>query len=118
MARRCDRVTRLRIVLFAEGLAMRRRDWQRGLSQGDFKPFMRIIRYADRAEQLHYAVEQSDGSCLRAGGDPSSSIHVSSERADIHGLLAAMGPTMIWRIISIVVEKIGTLTKPVRNEPI
>jgi hypothetical protein len=79
---------------------------------------MKIIRDADRAEQLHCAMEQNDGSYLRADGDPFPSIHVSGERADFHRLLAAIDPTMIRCIISIGIEKIGRLTNPARNEPI
>lgn len=56
---------------------------------------MKLIRYADPQNQVHYAAEQPDGSALRLSGDPFGIHSLTTDHAVIARLLAPVIPTQI-----------------------
>jgi 2-keto-4-pentenoate hydratase/2-oxohepta-3-ene-1,7-dioic acid hydratase in catechol pathway len=56
---------------------------------------MRILRYLDAHNQVHYASEQADGNALRIEGDLYGDFKVTSEPAQIAKRLAPISPTQI-----------------------
>ena len=56
---------------------------------------MKIIRYKDSQNQIHFGAEHADGTTFRLTGDIFSSPVESSERADIRQLLAPIVPAQI-----------------------
>jgi 2-keto-4-pentenoate hydratase/2-oxohepta-3-ene-1,7-dioic acid hydratase in catechol pathway len=53
---------------------------------------MRIIRYRDSQNQVHYAAEQADGSHRVLAGDMFGSFRVTDQAADVHKVLAPVAP--------------------------
>ncbi len=56
---------------------------------------MKIIRYQDRAGNIGYAAQQSDGSALKLTGDIYHSPKLTTEKADVAKLLAPIQPSSI-----------------------
>lgn len=56
---------------------------------------MKIIRYLDSHDTIHYGAEQPDGSALRIDGDIYGPHTVSTETADVRKLLAPIVPSQI-----------------------
>ncbi len=56
---------------------------------------MKIIRYADSAGEVHYAVVREDGSAHRVIGDIFDEFEITSEVAVVHKLLAPVEPVNI-----------------------
>jgi len=56
---------------------------------------MKIIRYIDSKQQVHYGVENSDGQARRLAGDIFGEFEVTSEKADRQKLLAPVVPSSI-----------------------
>jgi 2-keto-4-pentenoate hydratase/2-oxohepta-3-ene-1,7-dioic acid hydratase in catechol pathway len=54
---------------------------------------VKIIRYLDSKNVIHYGAEQADGSARRIAGDIFGEHRVTTERADIAQLLAPIAPT-------------------------
>lgn len=56
---------------------------------------MKIVRYLDSAEKIHYGVEESSGETFRIQGDIFARHSVTAEGAQIKKLLAPVTPTAI-----------------------
>jgi 2-keto-4-pentenoate hydratase/2-oxohepta-3-ene-1,7-dioic acid hydratase in catechol pathway len=56
---------------------------------------MRIIRYQDSGEQIHYAAQQPDGSARQISGDILGRYQVTDQAADVRKLLAPVVPSGI-----------------------
>ena len=56
---------------------------------------MKIIRYADSRDVIHYGAEQADGSARRIAGDIYGAHSVTAEAADVARLLAPITPAQI-----------------------
>jgi 2-keto-4-pentenoate hydratase/2-oxohepta-3-ene-1,7-dioic acid hydratase in catechol pathway len=56
---------------------------------------MKIIRYQDSHEQIHFAARQNDGTARRISGDIFGRYEVTGETADVRKLLAPIVPTGI-----------------------
>jgi 2-keto-4-pentenoate hydratase/2-oxohepta-3-ene-1,7-dioic acid hydratase in catechol pathway len=56
---------------------------------------MRIIRYQDNKQQVHYAAQQPDGSARRIEGDIYGRYQVTDQAADVKKLLAPVVPAGI-----------------------
>jgi 2-keto-4-pentenoate hydratase/2-oxohepta-3-ene-1,7-dioic acid hydratase in catechol pathway len=59
---------------------------------------MRIIRYQDSGQKVHYGARQADGSVRRIEGDVFGGHQVTAEAADVKKLLAPVVPTNIMCI--------------------
>lgn len=56
---------------------------------------MKIIRYTDSKNAIHYGAEQADGSARRIAGDIFGQYSVTAEKADVARLLAPIVPAQI-----------------------
>jgi 2-keto-4-pentenoate hydratase/2-oxohepta-3-ene-1,7-dioic acid hydratase in catechol pathway len=56
---------------------------------------MKIIRYHDSQQQIHYGVENDDGTVFRVEGDVYEDFSVTTDPAEITKLLAPVVPTQI-----------------------
>ncbi len=56
---------------------------------------MRIIRYLDPSQQVHYAAQQLDGTAREIAGDVFGEFSVTDRRADVAKLLAPVVPSNI-----------------------
>ncbi len=56
---------------------------------------MKIIRYTDSKNIVHYGAEQPDGSTLRIAGDIYGAYSITAEKAEVVRLLAPIVPTQI-----------------------
>ena len=53
---------------------------------------MKIIRYQDTQRQIHFAVQQPDGTAREIKGDIFAEFKVTDKRADVHKLLSPVEP--------------------------
>jgi 2-keto-4-pentenoate hydratase/2-oxohepta-3-ene-1,7-dioic acid hydratase in catechol pathway len=59
---------------------------------------MKIIRYLDSQEQIHYGAAQGDGSAIELAGELFSGLQPTDRRADVAKLLAPLAPSQILGI--------------------
>lgn len=59
---------------------------------------MKIIRYLDSREQIHYGAAQGDGSAIELTGELFSGLQSTDRRADVAKLLAPLAPSQILGI--------------------
>ena len=59
---------------------------------------MKIIRYLDSQEQIHYGAAQEDGSAIELTGELFSGLQSTDRRADVAKLLAPLAPSQILGI--------------------
>jgi 2-keto-4-pentenoate hydratase/2-oxohepta-3-ene-1,7-dioic acid hydratase in catechol pathway len=59
---------------------------------------MKIIRYLDSQEQIHYGAAQGDGSAIELTGELFSGLQSTDRRADVAKLLAPLAPSQILGI--------------------
>ncbi len=59
---------------------------------------MKIIRYTDRSQRIHWARYQDDGIATKINFDSSNNITLTNEPADVVKVLAPVDPRAIWCI--------------------
>src|SRR5882757_5066893 len=79
---------------------------------------MKIIRYLDARDGIHYAAQQADGSALRIDGNIFGDYEVTLEIADVQKLLAPIEPAAILCIGLNYRQHAAETGAPLPNHPV